>query len=381
MSVRLLGIGTALPARRVDAAEALTRYSALASDDPEKLRRVRAMFRRSGVDARHVVLPDARDASGAPILRERVSDDDRGPTTASRMEAYAACATPLALSAARRALENAHVDAERITHLVTVSCTGFNAPGVDLELVRELGLDLGVRRTHVGFMGCHAALNGIHTAASGLAAAGGGRALLVAVELCSLHAAYGWEPDRLVPSILFGDGAAAVVLGLGDDDSDGREKRLGWRVAAHGSRILPGSADDMGWKIGDHGFEMHLSARVPACIEEHLAPWLAAWLDSQGLSVTDVRAWAVHPGGPRILDATEAGLGLAPGTLDVSRAALREHGNLSSPTVVFLIERLVRLGLQPPCVALAFGPGLAAEALLLMPGRAGDAGGSHPVQG
>jgi predicted naringenin-chalcone synthase len=367
LNVHLLAVASALPAHRVEAAEALERYGTIATDDPAQRRMLAAMFRRSGVQGRHVVLPDACDAAGAPILRARAHEGDRGPSTAQRMQAYAAHAAPLALTASRRALDSAAVGAGAITHLVTVSCTGFQAPGVDLALVRELDLDPSVRRTHVGFMGCHGALNGMHAAAAGLAAAGGGRALLCAVELCSLHAAYGWDPGRLVPSILFGDGAAAAVLGAGQGVSAESWGPLGWRVAAHGSRILPGTEDDMGWEVGDHGFEMHLSARVPARIEEHLAPWLEGWLRAQGLRTADVRSWAVHPGGPRILDATEAGLGLPPGTLDVSRAALAEHGNLSSPTVLFLIERLARMGTKGPCVALAFGPGLAAEALLLMP--------------
>lgn len=378
MRVHLLGIGTALPARRVEAAEALERYGSIATDDPGRLRQLAAMFRRAGVSRRYLALPEARDGNGAPLLRPRTGEHDRGPGTAQRMQAYATLAAPLAAQASRRALEAADVPASGISQLVTVSCTGFESPGVDLALVRELDLDPGLRRTHVGFMGCHGALNGLHVAASGLTAAGRGHALLCAVELCSLHAAYGWDPERLVPSVLFGDGAAAAVLGPEPRDATtpgpGREGQLGWRVAAHGSRILAGTESDMGWLIGDHGFEMHLSARVPAHIQRGLAPWLRSWLGIQGLDVADVASWAVHPGGPRVLEATEEGLGLAPGTLDVSRAALAEHGNLSSPTILFLLERLAGGGAAPPCVVLAFGPGLAAEAALLMPAGALEPG-------
>jgi predicted naringenin-chalcone synthase len=129
--------------------------------------------------------------------------------------------------------------------------------------------------------------------------------------------------------------------------------------------LLPDSEDAMTWTIGDEGFGMTLSARVPALIGEHLGPWLTRWLAGRGLTLADIRSWAVHPGGPRVLDAVEEALALPAGATDVSRQVLAEHGNMSSPTVLFILERLARQGAPRPCVSLAFGPGLVAEAALL----------------
>jgi predicted naringenin-chalcone synthase len=275
------------------------------------------------------------------------------------MERYAQEAPGLALRAARAALADAGVtapEAPSVSHLVTVSCSGFRAPGFDIELIRGLGLDPSVARTHVGFMGCHGALNGLRVARAFVEADPSRRVLLCAVEMCSLHYDYRTGTSHILANALFADGAAAVVAGGGPAG--------GWRHAASGSVLLPGSADQMTWSIGDHGFEMGLSPRVPQTIAEHLRPWLERWLSAQGLGLAAVASWAIHPGGPRILDVVEKALGLPPDATSDSRAVLEECGNMSSPTVLFILERLRRRGAALPCVALGFGPGLTAEAAL-----------------
>jgi alpha-pyrone synthase len=182
--------------------------------------------------------------------------------------------------------------------------------------------------------------------------------LLCAVELCSLHYHYGKDPQGLVANALFADGAAAVV-------GTAAEVAGGWRVAATASCLLPHSTDAMGWTIGDHGFVMSLSRRVPALIATHLRPWLEGWLQQQGIDLAAVGSWAVHPGGPRILDAVERSLGLPSSALAISREVFAGHGNMSSPTVLFILDRLRAVDAPRPCVALAFGPGLVAETALL----------------
>ena len=272
---------------------------------------------------------------------------------------YETEAPPLAEAAARRALEDASTPVEAITHLVTVSCTGFFSPGLDAALVETLGLPRTVNRTHVGFMGCHGALNGLRVAASHVWEPEA-RVLLCAVELCSLHFAYGWDPEMIVANALFADGAAAVV-GVAAENGEAP----GWSVQAQGTFLMPMSGDAMSWRIGDHGFRMTLSATVPGLIRTNLGGWLEGWLQDQGLGMDDVGSWAVHPGGPRILEAVEDALALENGLLDVSREVLRRHGNMSSPTVLFILERLRKTGAALPCVALAFGPGLVVEAMLV----------------
>ena len=265
-----------------------------------------------------------------------------------------------------------------MTHLVTVSCTGFVSPGVDAAIVEGLNLRRDVERTNVGFMGCHGALNGVRVASAFAEAAPDAVPLVCAVELCTLHFAYGWDPDMLVANALFSDGAAALVgLPAGRRAEGARAPRGGpasggqddaaapWRVSATGTHLMADSADAMTWRVGDHGFRMTLSARVPELIETRLRPWLVGWLAEQGLGLTDVRSWAVHPGGPRILSAAESALDLSRESTAVSRSVLRECGNMSSATILFILEQMRMERAPRPCVALAFGPGLAVEATLL----------------
>jgi predicted naringenin-chalcone synthase len=274
------------------------------------------------------------------------------------MQWYEQEAPALAEEASEAALEQAELDPREVTHLVTVSCTGFFAPGVDALLIERLGLPRAVHRTHVGFMGCHGALNGLR-AATAYARDPDARVLLCAVELCSLHFAYGWDPEMLVANTLFADGAAALAGWGGEDDG-------AWRVRDSGTFLMPDSDEAMTWRIGDHGFRMTLSAQVPERIRQHLAGWLGPWLRERGVAPEEVGSWAVHPGGPRILDAVEEAMELPGDALTISRETLRDYGNMSSPTVLFIVERMRRENAPRPCVALAFGPGLVVEAALLI---------------
>jgi len=362
VNLHLAGLGTAVPPGVLEQSDAAESSPAYCAADARQARMLRMLYRRSGVETRNTVVLRADQGT----LQERVpfypvasGPEDRGPTTGERMAWYEAEAPPLAEEASRRALEDASTSAEDITHLVTVSCTGFFSPGLDAALIETLGLSRTVHRTHVGFMGCHGALNGLRVAAS-QAWEAEARVLLCAVELCSLHFSYGWDPETMVANALFADGAAAVV---GVPTQNGQTS--GWSVQAQGTYLMPESSDAMSWRIGDHGFRMTLSAAVPELIRTNLGGWMETWLRDQGLGMDDVGSWAVHPGGPRILEAVEDALALENGILDVSREVLRLHGNMSSPTVLFILQRLRNAGAPLPCVALAFGPGLVVEAMLV----------------
>jgi predicted naringenin-chalcone synthase len=363
VSFVIRGMGTAVPATTLTQGEALAVARVLCCRTPEQNTWVPLMYQQTGIDTRHLTLPRSLVDDVLAGTRESGSvflptgrPDDSGPTTGQRMQIYAADAGPLALRAARRAVEQSGLRPGDFTHLVTVSCTGFAAPGVDLALIRGLGVPATVERTHVGFMGCHGALNGLRVAAAFTGADPGAAVLLCAVELASLHYHYGWDPQRIVANALFADGAAAVAGTAAGDD---------WRVRACGSCVLPDSADAMSWTIHDHGFEMTLSKRVPGLIARHLRPWLSGWMGGHGLDVGGVASWAVHPGGPRILAAVREGLGLDDAAVADSLAVFAEYGNMSSPTVLFILDRLRARQAPRPCVALAFGPGLVAEAALL----------------
>jgi predicted naringenin-chalcone synthase len=366
MTIAILGMGTALPSHSISQADAAEVAKAVCCTTQEQADALPSLYRQTGIERRHMVFNQhvVRDVLQGTTSTQSVflptgRPDDRGPSTAQRMKRYAEEAPPLALDASRRALDESGVAAGRLTHLITVSCTGFEAPGVDVRLIKGLGLPATVQRTHVGFMGCHGAINGLRVGRAFAAAEPDAHILLCAVELCSLHYHYGWNPKKVVGNALFADGAAAVVGVGADAPADA------WRVMGAGSCLIPDSEYAMGWTVGDFGFEMTLSTRVPGLIRANLRPWLDGWLARHGLAVADVASWAIHPGGPRVLGAVEEPLGLASEATAVSRAVLREHGNMSSPTVLFILDQLRRQQAPRPCVALGFGPGLVAEALLL----------------
>ncbi len=361
MKFTILGQGTAVPEHSIGQSESI---DLVASDSwrSEKERRIiRALYRRTGVEKRHSVLLHKRLTEGDgpqydPLFRQK-SADDLGPTVGARMEVYEERAFPLALRAAASAIERAGLTGKDITHLITVSCSGFCGPGVDLKLIKLLSLPATIGRANIGFMGCQGALNGLRVAQAFAHADPAANVLLCAVELCSLHYHYGWNPEQVVANALFADGSAALVGTLCDANE-------GWSISATGAYVFPDSEDAMSWRIRDHGFVMSLSPKMPKLITEHLRAWTEAWLGRQGLALGDIRSWAVHPGGPRILSSVAAALGLERSALSTSRDILREYGNMSSPTILFILDRMRRAKAPLPCVALAFGPGLSAEAVL-----------------
>jgi predicted naringenin-chalcone synthase len=366
MSFAILALGTAVPPTTLTQAEAVNLARILCARTPEQASWLPDLYNGSGVFRRHIAFAPAviRDIlegtrTSRSIFLPSGQSTDRGPTSGDRMRHYAEQAPTLALRAAHQALGRSGITASDVTHLVTVSCTGFRAPGVDIALIRGLHLSPEVGRTHLGFMGCHGAVNALRVAGAFTGSDPMACVLVCAVELCALHYHYGWDPQKMVANALFADGAAAVV-GV----SEVKAGRADWRMSATGSCLFPESGDAMTWAIGDHEFEMTLSKLVPGLILANLQPWLLRWLGNHGLGLRDIGSWAVHPGGPRILDAVRDSLGLAEGDLTPSREVLACCGNMSSPTLLFILDRLLERGAARPCVALAFGPGLVVEAVL-----------------
>ncbi|MCC6383457.1 MAG: type III polyketide synthase, partial [Dehalococcoidia bacterium] len=339
MAIRSLA--TAIPANELPQAEAVRMAQRICCSSEEQRQLVKVLYRRAGVEKRYTAVPAARAFDWFPDSTQ--AGRSHGPTTAERMEEYQQHAGPLALRAARSALSAASDSAARLRHLVTVSCTGFQAPGADLELASQLPLRSTIERTHVGFMGCHGAINGLRVARALALSQPSSAVLMCAVELCSLHYHYAWNPEMMVGNAIFGDGAAALVAEAVTDAAD-----PAWQVANTGSCLLPDSADAMSWSVGDHGFEMRLSPRVPDLIRQHLRPWLTAWLDESGMAQSDVASWGIHPGGPRIITAAGEALDLPPTATELSRDVLRRYGNMSSPTVLFMLQELIQQNAPRP---------------------------------
>lgn len=287
----------------------------------------------------------------------------RTPTTGERMRLYEEHAGALALAAAEPCLRQTRVGGgiEPISDVIVVSCTGYSAPGVDVQLARDLNLGAGVRRTHIGHMGCHGAIVGLRQAALIAGANPGTIVLLVSVELASLHFAPSVDLETLTTFALFGDAAAAVTLTV-DPGAPGPE------IIDARSFSDYAAADQMSWRLGDTGFIMGLSPRVPVSLRRHVQEAVDTLLTPHGLSVHDVAHWIVHPGGPSILQAVQAKLELSDEQMALSWKVLREHGNCSSATVLLILDELigsVDVKSGDWLVMMAFGPGLTIEMCLL----------------
>jgi predicted naringenin-chalcone synthase len=268
-------------------------------------------------------------------------------------------ATPLALEAIQDCLGT--VSPQSITHLVTVSCTGLSAPGIDLEIVRALGLPLTVSRTSVNFMGCYAAIHALKLADAFCKADHKANVLIVAVELCTLHFQKELTVDNITSSMLFGDGAAAVLVN--------NESGPGVLEITHfHTRVAPDGQQDMAWELSSSGFRMTLSSYVPGLVEQSLGSLVQESLAHANLTQEEIAHWCIHPGGKKILESAQKSIGLANGRLDTSYDVLKKYGNMSSPTILFVLREIAgRLspGVGERIFVAAFGPGLTMETLIL----------------
>ena len=368
MTSRILAIETAVPETVLSQARARDLLAGQPGRSRLGERLTRAAFDASAIDTRRTVLPELAHGGSTPFLGEGVV---LPASTGLRNALYAREAPALAVAAARQALDAAGVRPDEVTHVVTVSCTGFVSPGPDLALVKALGLPVSTSRLHVGFMGCCGAFPALRAADAACAADPDAVVLVVCVELCTVHLGASDDPEQIVAMSLFGDGAAAAVVATRDSE------RATLELHSFRTSVLPDSIDEMTWTIGDQGFVMRLSAQVPAHlgagIREALSPLLGG--DSPDGAVTSaIDAWAVHPGGRAILDRVEEGLGLPPEALADSRAVMAEFGNMSSGTVLFVLRRMLRAGVEGRVCAMAFGPGLTLEAAILTASPAAVAG-------
>ncbi|RVT44014.1 type III polyketide synthase [Sphingobium algorifonticola] len=339
VTAHIHAIGTAIPDQ--DIHQAFIGWARAQLADPREAKLFDRMAQRSGIARRWSILPDT---TGSPIDAGGFYAGD-WPTTAQRMAIYADAAPALAQRAV--AALATQVPIERITHLVLASCTGFTAPGVEQVLAQRLGLSASVERLLVGYMGCYAAVAALRSARHIIRSEPDARVLVVCVELSTLHLQAETAIEPLLAMLQFGDGAAAALV---------TAEAKGLAIDKPFSKTLAGSADLIRWDLGDHGFAMHLSGEVPGAIATALADPAMLPVDP-----AKVDAWAVHAGGRSILDAVAHALALPPHALDHSRAVLESCGNMSSATLMFVLARLLA---EPPPhhgLALAFGPGLAAE--------------------
>ncbi|MFW6337807.1 MAG: type III polyketide synthase [Alkalispirochaetaceae bacterium] len=357
-NVYLHGIETAVPEHSYTQEFAHQFMRRLYEGKPKSQRLIDRIYPASAIGKRHTVIGDYGKDPSEYTFYPKSEDLKPEPTTKERNDLFIPEAQRLSLEAVRGLLHRFPGMQERISHLITVSCTGFSAPGFDFYLAKELPLSPAVHRFHLGFMGCYAAFPAMKLADSICRADPEAKVLVVNVELCSVHLQQKEDVDVIVANALFSDGVSAALVSSNSGDSRGA--RITFRHFA--TRTAPDSEDDMAWSIGQNGFDMKLSVYVPRIIERNIADLIDAAMSSSRLSREAVDIWAVHPGGRAILDKTAATLGLDHSAFAPSYEVLREYGNMSSATIMFVLKRILEDERQGSIFATAFGPGLTLEA-------------------
>ena len=338
-------IATANPPH--DVHHTFLRFGQLMLRDNRRVALFNRMAERSGISHRYSFLEP--DPNGAVVDTEGFYRRGHFPDTAARMRKFEAWAPGLAVEAAEKLLDGE--DRSRITHVIVTSCTGLSAPGIDLALVEQCGLSPSVERTMVGFMGCYAAINALKLARHIVRSQPDARVLAVNLELCSLHLHETADMEEILSFLLFADGCAAALISA---------EPKGVAMESFHAALVPGTAELIRWHIRQQGFDMVLSGAVPGTIRTALA----GARDAITGGANDIDLWAVHPGGRTVLDAVEQAFGLAPTALGASRSVLNDYGNMSSGTVMFVLDRIMRGGNEGRGCAMSFGPGLVAETMM-----------------
>lgn len=364
--------------------------------EKENSRKLKFLYQQSGISSRYSVIPDYSCPIGEWEFYPPTENLEPFPSLELRMQLYRQHAKPLSLQAIRRCLgweddggpmgagdagagvgdawagagdgqmgaaagRNGAIDPKEITHLITVSCTGMSAPGLDLELAEAMQLPQTVFRTSINFMGCYAAVHAMKLADALVRTSSGARVLIVCTELCTLH--FQQEPtmDNMLSSLLFADGSAAALIV--PDDYAGK----GLVLKQFYSEIVPEGKKEMTWDLSSTGFRMTLTSYVTDLIRADFAGLVGNALKQSGKQQADVSHWCVHPGGKKILDAIYKSLSFTNGHLDASYEVLEKFGNMSSPTILFVLKSILdRLDYsRPNCIfGAAFGPGLTMETFI-----------------
>ena len=364
MTSSIIAIGTAVPKNQIPQSQVVEFMAKAHGMKGKDLTRLKALYRATGIKNRYSAIAD--------YATERLSDryfypEDEGlepfPTTKERSDFYKQEAVKLSVASVNNCLGGSSVKASEITHLITISCTGMYAPGLDIDLVNELGLRKNVERTCINFMGCYAAFVGIKSATAFCAANPDAKVLVVATELCTLHFQKKTDEETLIANAIFGDGSAALLI----QNDQTNEDQVKLKPIAFHNELFSEGASEMAWDIGNQGFEMKLSAYVPTLIEKGINQLVDRLKEK--VSIDHVQHFAFHPGGKRILEVIEQELNLDKAQGWAGRAVLKEYGNMSSPTVLFVLKTLLdSLSSEQrgeKVLSLAFGPGLTVESMLL----------------
>lgn len=356
---KIISIGTAVPAFRHEQTSILQFMQRVYAFNETDRRKLRFLYSQSSIDTRYSVIPDYSRSLPEWKFYPHAENLDPFPSLEQRMVYFQRYAAPLSVDAIRNCLDGKIRDKE-ITHLITVSCTGMSAPGLDIQVMELLDLPKNIYRTSVNFMGCYAAIHALKMADSICNTMPAANVLIVCTELCTLHFQREATVDNMTSSLLFGDGSAAVLV------TPDENKHSGLRLGNFYSEVIPKGKKDMAWELSSTGFLMTLSGYIPELIEEDFEPLVHRSFQNSKISRDDITHWCVHPGGKKILESIYKSLDFDGNELKHSYDVLKRYGNMSSPTLLFVLKEMMdefrhKHTKKANVYAAAFGPGLTME--------------------
>ncbi len=357
---KIISIGTAVPSHKHKQEDILHFMQHVYAMNEVDKRKLKFLYHQSGIDTRYSVVADYNKSINDWKFYPHSENLEPFPSLELRMLWYNKYAAPLSIDAIRHCIDG-QTTASDITHLITVSCTGMSAPGLDLQVMELMDLPKNIYRTSVNFMGCYAAIHALKMADSICKTDIHAKVLIVCTELCTLHFQKEPTTDNIASSLLFGDGAAAVLVTHDD------YKKEGLAITSFYSEVVVKGKKDMAWELSGSGFLMTLSGYVPELIEADFEPMVNRALLHAGKTKEKIEQWCIHPGGRRIIDAIGKSLQLPEGSLHHSYAVMKEYGNMSSPTILFVLKRMMaeRAPNNRDIFGAAFGPGLTMETFVL----------------
>lgn len=357
---KILSIGTALPAYRhqqTDILHFMQNVYALHETDRRKLK---YLYHQSNIEQRYSVIPDYSRPGSEWKFYPHSENLEPFPSLELRMTLFNKYAAPLSVDAIRDCIEG-YLRSDEITHLITVSCTGMSAPGLDLQVIELMDLRKNIFRTSVNFMGCYAAIHALKMADSICGTNRNAKVVIVCTELCTLHFQKEATVDNIASSLLFGDGSAAILVTHDD------QPEHGLHIENFYSEVVAKGKKDMSWELSSSGFLMTLSSYIPELLEEDFGGLVERALNHNQLTKSDITGWCIHPGGKRILESIHKSLSLKDGELQEGYNVLREYGNMSSPTILFVLKNMMHaMDISKPSriFGAAFGPGLTMETFI-----------------
>jgi predicted naringenin-chalcone synthase len=357
---KIISIGTAVPQYCHKQEEILRFMQTVYCINEAEKRKLKFLYHQSSIEARYSVIPDYSLPAAEWTFYPPTENLEPFPSVEKRMHWFNHTAPKLSQTALENCITEV-VEKDQITHLITVTCTGLSAPGLDLQLLESMALRSNIFRTSVNFMGCYAAIHALKLADSICKSDKNAVVAIVCTELCTLHFQNKNTPDNIASSLLFGDGSAAVLVTHDEHPTQGMNiKNFYSEVALKGKR-------DMSWGVSSNGFQMTLSGYIPDLIQADFEKLLSNSLHHAGVDKEQIQNWCVHPGGRKILESVQSAIGITEKDLEASYKILKKYGNMSSPTILFVLKEIINKKVDTAgyTFAAAFGPGLSLETVIL----------------